>query len=54
MNASESDSNSLKTGDTLKCSKCEFVLKIVNECNCDQGAPKLSCCGLPLVSDSDS
>ena len=53
MNASESDSNSFKTGDTLKCSKCEFELKVVAECDCDQG-PKLTCCGLPLISNSGS
>ena len=52
MNASEQNQNSFKAGETLKCTKCKFELKVVTACNCDQGAPQLTCCGQPLVGIS--
>ena len=54
MATSKPDQNNFKAGDTLKCNKCEFELKIVTMCDCTHGAPELTCCGQPLVCEGKS
>jgi hypothetical protein len=37
-----------KAGDTLRCETCGMQVKIEKDCRCEQGEPRLECCGQPL------
>ncbi len=38
-----------RAGDTLKCQQCGMQLEVTTECKCEQGSPRLECCGKPLT-----
>ncbi len=37
-------------GHHLRCEECGFELAVVTPCECESGAPELTCCGQPLTS----
>jgi hypothetical protein len=35
-------------GDTLRCETCGMEITVEKDCQCEQGKPRLECCGQPL------
>lgn len=38
-----------KAGDMYRCDACGMEIKLESDCGCDQGQPRLECCGQSMT-----
>ncbi len=38
-----------RSGETYRCQKCGMEMEVKQDCKCEQGAPRMECCGQPLT-----